>query len=389
MFLQDSRVFFLFALLLAGTTVSAEEIQGRVVQVSGGTIRVEIDSDVVPRPGDPVVVYYQREGSAKRAVVGEGNVARVEGRVVVVTMDDPGSAVQVGHLVQISANPQESKGETPLAFDAAVKRLIESSFRDFEDVRGKLKVVNEVYRIYECTVRLGEAVDADVWVDADGDQAEVRCSMLDDAGEREVQARFEELEKALRILAPSDWTIEEQEYEDVGLREIFWTASDIGPALRLHFWRPGDGREDFSVDLIFEAMSHRVIALRKCQSNLNQLGKGSILYADEHHDRFPPFGPGYFDTLRDVLDDPMCYSCPSTDDPMGDTSYATWSGGESLSLEQLAKFGSRVPLAWDKDLENHGDVRNVLFHEGHVEQMSEEEFEEALQYAERELGLKR
>ncbi|MBI4613810.1 MAG: terpene cyclase/mutase family protein [Planctomycetes bacterium] len=135
MFSRDSRVLFLFALALAGTTVSAEEIQGRVVQVSGGTIRVEIDSDVVPTPGDRAVVYYQREGSGKRAVVGEGEVARVEGQIVVVTMDDPASAVQVGQQVESAARarpaePVPAKHEVPSLFrarlldDEAKRRLV-------------------------------------------------------------------------------------------------------------------------------------------------------------------------------------------------------------------------------------------------------------------------
>ncbi|MBI4613809.1 MAG: hypothetical protein HY720_09380 [Planctomycetes bacterium] len=92
---------------LATTALRADELQGRVVEVGGGEVCVMLDSDLVPTPGDRAVVYYQREGSGKRAVVGEGRVARVEGCIVVVTMDNPASAVQVGHQVEIAANPQE------------------------------------------------------------------------------------------------------------------------------------------------------------------------------------------------------------------------------------------------------------------------------------------
>ncbi|MBI4617436.1 MAG: hypothetical protein HY720_27745 [Planctomycetes bacterium] len=127
----------------------------------------------------------------------------------------------------------------------------------------------------------------------------------------------------------------------------------------------------------------------RCKSNLKQIGLGSILYADEHRDRYPPFGPAFWDGVREELEDPMCYVCPSTGDDAGDTSYATWSGGEPLTSAQLARNGSRVPLAWDKDIENHGDVRNVLFHDGHVEQFQEDDFQVLLREWEDLLGLKR
>ncbi|MBI4613808.1 MAG: hypothetical protein HY720_09375 [Planctomycetes bacterium] len=97
---------------LASTALRADELQGRVIEVSGGEVRVTLDSDVVPTPGDRAVVYYQREGSAKRAVVGGGKVARVEGRVVVVTMDDPASEVEVGYRIQVST---AASREVPVA----------------------------------------------------------------------------------------------------------------------------------------------------------------------------------------------------------------------------------------------------------------------------------
>ncbi|MBI4615498.1 MAG: type II secretion system protein [Planctomycetes bacterium] len=126
----------------------------------------------------------------------------------------------------------------------------------------------------------------------------------------------------------------------------------------------------------------------KCKSNLNQLGKAFILYADENKDRFPDAdGDDFLELLytSETLEDPNIYLCPSSDETPAagpsltggtDLSYAGREHQSNpLSSAMLAKVGSRTHMAADRSEFNHGDVRNLLYADGHVEQVHEDDSE--------------
>ncbi len=135
---------------------------------------------------------------------------------------------------------------------------------------------------------------------------------------------------------------------------------------------------------------------KRCTANLKQIGLGLVLYQQKHDEFLPPFGPKFLDTIYEegILLDPQVYVCPSGADPLTErggplsTSYESWSGGK-LTSGLIARFGSRTPLAWDRSVDNHSDVRNVLFADGHVEEMSEAMFEDTLDRMAAQLELKR
>ena len=45
----------------------------------------------------------------------------------------------------------------------------------------------------------------------------------------------------------------------------------------------------------------------------------------------------------------------------------------------IARFGSRTPLAWDRTFDYHEDARNVLFFDGHVEEVQVANFDALLE----------
>ncbi|MBI4617164.1 MAG: type II secretion system protein [Planctomycetes bacterium] len=126
----------------------------------------------------------------------------------------------------------------------------------------------------------------------------------------------------------------------------------------------------------------------KCKSNLNQIGKAFVLYANANKDRFPNAdGDDFIELLytSETLEDPNIYLCPSSDEtPAAGPSLTggtdlSFAGREHatnpLSSPMIAKFGSRTHMAGDRSEFNHGDVRNLLYADGHVDQVHEDDSE--------------
>ncbi|RYF32286.1 MAG: DUF1559 domain-containing protein [Cytophagaceae bacterium] len=112
-----------------------------------------------------------------------------------------------------------------------------------------------------------------------------------------------------------------------------------------------------------------------CQSNLKQIGLGSIQYALAHGDRLPtgttlsqwqtqiaPYMAGAAKTGN-------IYHCPS-DRTMGD-SYEVNPKLAGMALEDIP-YPASNPLMWDKSSTEHLNTRNVLFADGHVKALREE-----------------
>ena len=135
---------------------------------------------------------------------------------------------------------------------------------------------------------------------------------------------------------------------------------------------------------------------RSCRSRLKQIGLAVMMYRHGHNDRLPDFGtPGFFEALCEIgFVGKDVFLCPAVDLEEGGgeefhTHYETWSKG-TLGSVAAYRFGSRIPLAWDRQ-GNHADHRNVLFLDGHAVGMSEEEFRELmkLEGLPEDLGLER
>ncbi len=128
---------------------------------------------------------------------------------------------------------------------------------------------------------------------------------------------------------------------------------------------------------------------KKCTSNLKQIGLGVVLYWQRHEEANPPFGRReLFETLvRDgELIDASIYVCPADpawpveggDQGLGALSYETWQSAY-MTPGLIARFGSRTPLAWDRTFDYHEDARNVLFFDGHVEEVQVANFDALLE----------
>ena len=136
---------------------------------------------------------------------------------------------------------------------------------------------------------------------------------------------------------------------------------------------------------------------RRCVSNLKQIGLGVVLYSQRNGARMPPWGnPIFFESLRNgFLEDRSVYRCPEGTPPEAEAlgieveDYRTWTGGPGLSSGQIAKFGSRIPIAWDRSASWHDGSRHVLFADGHIEEIPQPAFQELLAGWQKELGLER
>ncbi len=125
---------------------------------------------------------------------------------------------------------------------------------------------------------------------------------------------------------------------------------------------------------------------KRCAANLKQIGSGFILYSQRYADNYPDRnGTTFISRLYEtgVLLDPLIYLCASSSQRFNDA--ATLAGGANgncsyvgranvtykLTSGLVARFGSRTAMAADGTADNHFDVRNVLFADGHVEEFDE------------------
>ncbi len=105
----------------------------------------------------------------------------------------------------------------------------------------------------------------------------------------------------------------------------------------------------------------------QCMTNLKQLGLGCHVYAMDYNDRFPSklqeLSPNYIGAQQ-------IFFCPATERAGGGL-YILWPGlSESTDSSAILMFEARG---------NHPGGRNVLFVDGHVEWLQEENFQETFQ----------
>lgn len=123
-----------------------------------------------------------------------------------------------------------------------------------------------------------------------------------------------------------------------------------------------------------------------CRSNLNQIGKAIYVYRDANNDKFPTTetpgdSAGSLALLCPDYIDAKAFICAS--DPDRKPGMA----GASLTEETCSYYyDNTVPphapsdrmIVWDKSPDWHYASRNVLFVDGHVEHIREDEFQRRL-----------
>ena len=107
-----------------------------------------------------------------------------------------------------------------------------------------------------------------------------------------------------------------------------------------------------------------------CMSNLKQVGLGCHMWALDHDDQFPP-------SLKDPHPDYVSlnvFVCPSTEDEVTGAEEIDEKGSYIYVSGLNADSPADAVLLYDRKENHNGEGRNVLFVDGHVEWMSEEEF---------------
>ena len=136
------------------------------------------------------------------------------------------------------------------------------------------------------------------------------------------------------------------------------------------------------------ADTDRAKLLPRCQARLTTLGEGFLEYRKAHGGELPDRDGMAFVVQLHVsgsCKSPLAFFCwnagASIDHEKelreGRCSFLGRrnSGSERLSPERIEQEGARIPLAADRTVEHHYDVRNVLFADGHVEEVDEETFQ--------------
>lgn len=107
-----------------------------------------------------------------------------------------------------------------------------------------------------------------------------------------------------------------------------------------------------------------------CGSNLSGIGKGILIYANDHNDKFPPS----LETLVDTVDFPReGLACPSTGRNPDYSSYVY----RGVDLKGVSCPPGLIVVHDRKG--NHRDGRNVLFVDSHVDWVPEEEFSDRIE----------
>lgn len=96
------RIALAVSLLAWAASAGAAELRGKVIGVAGAEIRVAVDGDLLPRPGDPVAVSFEVPGLPP-VRVGTGRVVRVEGGAVLAAIAEATGTPAIDQLATIDA----------------------------------------------------------------------------------------------------------------------------------------------------------------------------------------------------------------------------------------------------------------------------------------------
>lgn len=107
------RLAVAFVLAAVGPVALAVDLRGKVAGVVGSEIRIAVEGDLLPGPGDPVTVSFEIPGLAP-VRVGSGKVSRVEGGEVLATITDATGTPALDQLVTIRS-PAPRKRVAPAA----------------------------------------------------------------------------------------------------------------------------------------------------------------------------------------------------------------------------------------------------------------------------------
>lgn len=111
--LQHRSSWALLCCLLINTGLAhAAQITGKVTQVTGETIELASDSELLPRAGDKVEIFIELKLIKSTALVTTGSVTGLNGNSILVRSDNPKATVVVGQLARIDSSQPGKKGDT-------------------------------------------------------------------------------------------------------------------------------------------------------------------------------------------------------------------------------------------------------------------------------------
>jgi len=116
--LKDFFTAFLLGALLI-STVNATEITGHVQAVSGNTVTVVTEGDLLANAGDKVDIFFKIPGSGDEISVAAGKVLAVKATTVTVRIDNTTGTVVKNQLARIHSGPVRTNSPLPSATPSA------------------------------------------------------------------------------------------------------------------------------------------------------------------------------------------------------------------------------------------------------------------------------
>jgi uncharacterized protein (TIGR03067 family) len=113
MLVRASVIALFVSLAAVSFSQETDKLLGKVTQVSGKAITIQLDTKQIPRPGDKLVVFVEIEGIGGTKVA-EAKVVAVVDKMVMAEVTAATSKVTTGHLVKIDAKaPPLPPKQTP------------------------------------------------------------------------------------------------------------------------------------------------------------------------------------------------------------------------------------------------------------------------------------
>jgi RNase P/RNase MRP subunit p29 len=105
--MQAIRVILCISLLSSRSY--GVDIVGKIQQVEGSLVRVSVDSDLIPRPGDKFQIYFQISGLDEPVDVGTGVMVELDGDLIVARIEKASGKVAKNHQIKFSSDQPQSR----------------------------------------------------------------------------------------------------------------------------------------------------------------------------------------------------------------------------------------------------------------------------------------
>jgi hypothetical protein len=134
----------ILGLLVVIAQTSAQQLGGRVIEISGSLVKLKPDAGSAAKPGDKVEIFFEIPGLNEKALVATGLVTEVQKDFVLVKVDRSPGKIAVGQQATFQAG-------------AGVKTAQPADAKELQRYRDDIGSLNE--RIFEAFIGLSKELE--------------------------------------------------------------------------------------------------------------------------------------------------------------------------------------------------------------------------------------